>query len=878
MSRRMNSSQIREEYLRFFEEKDHLRIPSSPLIPIGDPTLLLTSAGVVQIKPYFTGETTPPSPRLVSCQKCFRTTDIDSVGDTKHLTFFEMLGNFSVGDYFKKEAIEWAWEFVTERLHLPPERLWIGIFLDDDESFGYWREIGIPAERILRFGEEENFWGPPGEEGPCGPCSEIHYDFGEEFSCGKPTCGPACDCERFVELWNLVFTQFYQDRDGKRTPLPKPNIDTGLGLERTAAVVQGTRDVYNTDLFTPIVKRICELTGKEYGSDEAVDYAIRIVAEHGRGIAFLIADGVVPSNEGRGYVLRRVLRRAVRFGRKLGLDGPFLAEIARVVIDSMGGQYPELQQNKKFMLEAIQQEEARFLLTLDVGITLLDQIIGQAKYRKDTSIEGADIFKLYDTYGFPPEVTAEIAREHGLSVDMEGFEKEMERQKERARAVHKFGGGRGGEIYEQLKIESPKFVGYDKLKAQPIVAAILAGGKNVQKAREGDEVEIFLLGETPFYPEGGGQVGDTGEFRGPDGRVEVTDTQMPLTGLIVHRGRVIEGTISVGEPVEAEVNPVHRTDTARNHTATHLLHAALRQVIGSHAMQSGSLVAPDRLRFDFSHLLALSQGELEEVQHIVNEKIEKRIKVKYKHMPFAQAIAEGALAFFGDKYGDSVRVVEMGDGSPFSLELCGGTHVSDTGDIWRFQIIDEGSIGSGMRRIEAVTARGAERWISERISTLDSLAERLQVPLGQVPKKVSDLASELDRERKRAAALERELARKSVEELVAKRVEVDGITVLAVQVQASSVDAMRQMGDLLKARLGSGAIVLGAIINEKPSFVAMITPDLVDKGVHAGEIVKQVAKVAGGGGGGSAEIAQAGGKDKGKLKEALDAVRGFIKR
>ncbi len=460
---------------------------------------------------------------------------------------------------------------------------------------------------------------------------------------------------------------------------------------------------------------------------------------------------------------------------------------------------------------------------------------------------------------------------------MEGFEKEMERQKERGRAVHKFLGGRGGETYEQLQVAPSDFVGYETLKTQSSVLAILKGNKPVRKAREGDEVEI-VLSKTPFYSEGGGQVGDTGEIHGPDGRVDVSDTQMPLTGLIVHRGRVVEGTISAGEPVEAEVNPVHRTDTARNHTATHLLHAALRQVIGSHARQSGSLVAPNRLRFDFTHLLALSQGELEEVQHIVNEKIEKRIKVKYKHMPFAQAIAEGALAFFGDKYGDTVRVVEMGDGAPFSLELCGGTHVDDTGDIWRFQIIDEGSIGSGMRRIEAVTARGAERWISERISTLDSLAERLRVPLGQVPKKVSDLASELDRERKRAAALERELARKSVEELVAKRVEVDGITVLAVQVQASSVDAMRQMGDLLKARLGSGAIVLGAIINEKPSFVAMITPDLVDKGVHAGEIVKQVAKVAGGGGGGSAEIAQAGGKDKGKLKEALDAVRGFIKR
>jgi len=881
----LTGDELRQEFLRFFEERGHKVIPSSSLVPEGDPTLLLTSAGMVQFKPYFLGEAVPPSPRLVSCQKCFRTTDIESVGDSKHLTFFEMLGNFSIGDYFKREAIAWAWEFVTQNLKLPKERLWATIFLDDDESFGYWREVGVPRERIIRFGEEDNFWGPAGDTGPCGPCSEIHYDLGEEFGCGQPGCGPGCKCGRFVEIWNLVFTQYNQDRDGNRSPLPKPNIDTGMGLERTLAAVQGKGSVYETDLFAPLIRRVCELSRWNYGEDEETDRRIRVVSEHGRAITFLIADGVLPSNEGRGYVLRRVLRRAVLFGRRLGVEGSFLGEIARVVIENMKHVYPELVSSQDFIFRVIELEEERFSQTLDTGLNLLDAIIEKVRRRGGSVLPGEEVFRLYDTYGFPSELTAEIAAENGLSVDLEGFEVEMNRQRERARAAHKVDVSDGLVLKDKVSIavipRGTDFVGDRTLKHQSTIVVLLPESKwpekSIDSVSQGQDVGVILR-ETPFYGEMGGQVGDTGEIRARSGRISVINTVRNTVGgseLIVHQGKVVEGTISVGDEVEAIVDKARRLDIARNHTATHLLQAALRQVLGGHVQQRGSLVAPDRLRFDFAHLSAVTGEELLEVQRLVNEKIRQDLKVSDRKVPYAQAVAEGALALFGERYGEEVRVIQIGE-PPFSLELCGGTHVRSTGEIGYFRIIGESSIGVGVRRIEAVTGRGAEDFIEGRLSSLEKVARLVQSSPDEVEGKVAALLADLGREQKRALSLELELSKRIAESLVSKVETVEGIPVLAARVSASSMGMLRQIGDLLKERLGSAVIVLGAVWGDKPNFVAMVTPDLVARGLNAGQIVKQVAWVTGGGGGGRPGLGQAGGKDKEKLEEAIGLARRLI--
>jgi len=880
----VNSDEIREAFLRFFEEKQHKVIPSSSLVPHRDPTLLLTSAGMVQIKPYFLGLAVPPSPRLASCQKCFRTTDIDSVGDGKHLTFFEMLGNFSVGDYFKQEAISWAWEFVTQRLRLPPERLWVTIYLDDDEAFDCWREIGFPEERIVRLGEEDNFWGPAGDSGPCGPCSEIHYDFGEEVGCGRPECAPGCACDRFSEIWNLVFTQYNQDRDGKRTLLPKPNIDTGMGLERTAAAMQGAASVYQADLFLPLLDRICGLTAKEYGENEVADQAIRIIAEHGRGIAFLIADGVLPSNDGRGYVLRRILRRACFFGRKLGIEKPFLSEIAKIAIAKMGHIYPELVTNQNLIGEVVKMEEEKFITTLDAGINLADKAIAEAVSQGRNYLAGEEVFRLWDTDGFPPELTAEIARERGLTVDLEGFEAEMEKQRERGRAVQKFASDRGSSEDKSVNVhKSTSFVGYGKLKSSSKVAYILDqdSGLSIPSATEGQKVAV-VLEETPFYGEMGGQVGDTGKITAASSQINVTNTIWSpygslAEGAIVHVGQVTKGRVSVGDIVEAEVDVDRRLDIARNHTATHLLQAALRQVLGSHVQQRGSLVAPDRFRFDFSHLVAISKEQLDEIQRIVNERIRENLPVISKVVPYKQAIDEGAIALFDEKYGETVRVMEVGE-PPVSAELCGGTHVKSTGQIGLMLITGENSIGTGLRRIEAVTGRGAEEFLEERLGILESIAKKLKSTPSDVQKATIALTSQLTAEQKRAASLERELSRNMVEALLGKTEKVNGITVLAAKVPSSSMPALREMGDLLRDRLKSAVIVLGTIYDGKPGFVAMVTRDLLDRGLHAGEIIKQVAGVTGGGGGGKAAMAQAGGRDKNKLDEALGLVKGLVQK
>ena len=930
----LQSDQIREAFLSFFAERGHLRVPSSSLVPQGDPTLLLTSAGMVQFKPYFTGERAAPSARLTSVQKCFRTTDIDVVGDSKHLTLFEMLGNFSIGgqqgSYFKAEAIAWAWEFSTRVLGLPPERLWATVYLDDDEAWELWRAQGVPAERMRRYGESENFWGPPGDSGPCGPSSEIHYDLGAPCRLGKldADCGPACPCGRFVELWNLVFTQFHQATDGTRRPLERKNIDTGAGLERLAMVMQGVTTAYDTDIFKPIIARVCQLAGVRYGEDERRDRAIRVVAEHARAATFLIADGIVPSNTGRGYVLRRILRRAVRFGLALGLREPFLGQVAEAVIAKLGPFYPELVKNRDFVQRVIQAEENQAHETLESRLPLIHEIIRKKKEApadRDTLLRpvgGGEVevvplpsgspsgsqsvipaqnaFVLHDTYGIPIEVTADVAAEHGFTVDREGFEQMLaaHRKGSRAASASHFGtGAAAAEALQALGLPPTRFVGYEApstglrtgsgqaLEHQSTIVALLVGGQPVEAAAEGEQVEAVLM-ETPFYPEGGGQVGDAGEITCAQGALRVTDTQRPGAGVILHRGTVVKGRLSLGDQVVARVDSGRRADIMRNHTATHLLHAALRQVLGEHVAQAGSLVAPDRLRFDFNHLAPLSTEELGRVEALVNEKVLADLGVHLRETDYAGALAEGALAFFGEKYGDRVRIVEVCElpgpvDAPceraFSKELCGGTHCAATGQVGLFQIVSESSIGAGVRRLEAVSGRAAYERVRQRADSWEGIARQLRTGPDQVAEKVSALTEDLERERRRALTLERELLKSAMDSLLGKVQELGGVKVVAARVPAGSPEALRQMGDWLRDRLGSGIIVLGAIANDRPHFLAVITPDLVARGFHAGEMLKAVAAVAGGGGGGRPDMAQAGGKDKGKLDEALRLVERLVR-
>ena len=971
------TDEIRKAYLDFFAEREHLVTPSSSLIPVGDPTLLLTSAGMVQFKSYFSGEAEPPNPRLASSQKCFRTTDIENVGDTKHLTFFEMLGNFSIGDYFKKEAIAWSWEFVTKVLELPEERLWVSVYLDDDEAEGYWREIGVPAERIVRYGDEDNFWGPAGEEGPCGPCSEIHYDYGEEYGADLT---PADSGERFVEIWNLVFTQFYHHRDGTRTKLPAPNIDTGMGLERTATIMQGRLSAYESDAFDYLLVGAAKLAGKSYGADEQTDYALRVLAEHARSVTFLIADGVTPSNEGRGYVLRRILRRAVRFARKAGIEGAFLGGLAALVIEKMAHQYPELERERETVLSVIRAEEERFGQTLQQGMAMLRGFLSavevadanlaaaETKHERRDGASGAladlrelhqapegsaeaaagwpfiaprlrfaadraenikrrwdagdldadrasretgaalrgareavDLlkaqtpgevaFKLYDTFGFPLDITIDVAREHGMSVDVEGFERELEAQRERSRAAAKFGLGekvvdvsfsaRAGKPRVSIAATTEKtsvFTGYESTEQETTLVELRTNREPPGSAARGDAVQAGLL-ETPFYVEAGGQVGDVGVIKGPRGWISV-DVVRAERGRILHEGKVIDGEVAAGEPVTARVDAVRRADVTRNHTGTHLLHAALRQVLGPHVRQAGSLVAPDRLRFDFSHPSGLSGDELREIERMVNGRVLDNLPVVHRQMGYQEAIDNGALAFFGDKYGDVVRTCRIGapDGEPFSFELCGGTHTGATGEIGLLHVESEGGIGAGTRRIEAVTGRGTEGVLSERHVLMESLAKQLQTAPADLQSRVAAVLEDLDRERKRASVLERALAKREADGLAGGAQDVDGVAVLASEVTASTMEALRGAADSLRRRIESGVIVLGSVIDGKPAFVATVSKDLTAEGYHAGNIIREVAKVTGGGGGGRPDMAQAGGKDASKLAEALALAPELVKK
>jgi len=831
---------------------------------------------MVPFKPYFLGKASPPARRLTSVQKCFRTTDIGSVGDTSHLTFFEMLGNFSLGDYFKEEAIAWAWEFVTQVLRLPPQRLWVTIYEDDEEAFRAWRALKVPAERIARGDEKSNYWFS-GETGPCGPCSEIHYDLGQELACG-PDCSPTHDCGRFLEVWNLVFMTYFRHADGSRTPLPTRNIDTGAGLERLAVAVQGCPSVYETDLFAPIIARVEELCGRRYrNADEATRRALRVVAEHARALTFLIADGVVPSNEGRGYVLRRVLRRAVYFGQKLGLDGPFLAPVAEAVIEVMGEAYPELRAQGEFILRVMEAEEERFQNTLLAGRSLLEEML--AAHAQEGVLPGREVFILYDTYGFPKELTAELARERGIAIDEEGFQREMAAQRERARAAQAFGRHEAPpELYTSLAPVPTAFLGYETLTCQSTILGLVVGGEPVEQVEEGQRAEVILR-ETPFYAEAGGQVGDRGEIVGPAGRLSVEDVQKVGAEVIVHRGQVVQGSLAVNDPVTAQVDEGRRLDTMRNHTATHLLHAALRRILGHHVRQAGSLVAPDRLRFDFTHIEALKPQELRQVQALVNEKIRQDLPVRTRHTSYNQALQEGVLAFFDEAYGDVVRVVEvLEEGGPFSAELCGGTHCRSTGQIGFFYIVDEGSVGAGVRRIEALTGRGAEEYVERQRSSLLAASRRLATTPGELEARIAALQGELEESRRRLESLERELQRRELDRYLARVQRVGDVAVVATTTSASSVKALRELGDLLKARLGSAVIVLATLAEGGPQFVAMVTPDLVQRGLHAGQILRQVAAITGGGAGGRPEMAQGGGKDPHRLEEALASVLPLVER
>ena len=877
----MTGDEIREAFLAYFESKGHLRVASSSLIPVGDPTLLLTTAGMVQFKPYFSGEATPPNRRLTTSQKSFRTVDIDEVGDSTHLTLFEMLGNFSIGDYFKEDAIAFGLEFVTEGLGLPQDRFYVSIYLDDDESFDLWRAAGVPADRIYRFGDEDNWWGPAGLEGPCGPCSELHYDFGPERGCLRPDCGPNCAnamneagdvCNRFVELWNLVFMQFYHHLDGSRTPLPAPSVDTGLGLERAAMVLQDVPTFYETDLFTPLVRRVEELSGRSYGVDAETGYAMRVVAEHGRSATFLIADGVVPGNEGRGYVLRRVVRRAIRHARRLGLEGSFMGGIAEVAIDLMGGSYPELRNHREFILTVLGLEEERFQHSFQNGYAMLVDALEDS-----LRLPGDVVFRLWDTHGFPVEMTQEIAAERGVEVDIDGFEREMTAQRERARSTARFGGDRAKiRVYESLGVGATRFLGYETVTARSVVVGLVSGGEAVGEVGGDAEAEVVLV-ETPFYAEGGGQVGDSGELIGPNGRIEVTDTQMVMPDVIAHSGRVVEGAVALGDTVDAFVDPVKREDAARSHTATHLLHAALRQVLGPHVRQAGSLVAPDRLRFDFSHVQAVTDEELWDVQYLVNEKIRQNASVLKDEDSYASAIQRGALAFFGDKYGDTVRLIEIANGATFSFEVCGGTHVGRTGEVGAVYILGESGIGAGMRRIEAISGRSAEKMVWESMGRDARLIERLHTTVPELEERVEGLLGEIESLRRHGEALERRMSLQAAEGLLDSREVVDGITVLAARTTASSAESLRETGDWLRDKLGTGVVVLGSVVGGRPLLVAMVTQDLVARGLDAAAIASGAARAIQGGGGGRPDVAQAGGKLPEKLDDALGMVAGLVR-
>ena len=909
--KRMSGAEVRQSFLDFFASKDHAIVPSAPLVPVGDPTLLLTNAGMNQFKNIFLGLEEPKHPRVTDAQKCMRVSghlnDLEEVGPSPyHHTFFEMMGNWSFGDYYKKEAIRWAWELVTEVWGMDKERLWATIFQDDqgdlptdEEARGYWQsETDVRRDQIAAFGRTDNFWAM-GAVGPCGPCSEIHYDRGPEYCDKQDQPGHVCavngDCARFLEIWNLVFIQYNRDADGVLVELPAKHIDTGLGLDRVTAMSQGVKSNYETDLFQPIFGRVQELLGH---SDQEVKENIvpyRVIADHGRAVTFLVGDGVIPGNEGRNYVLRMILRRAARFGRKIGFTGPFLGQIAQTVIDMFGNHYDELERRREFILNVVRQEEERFQRTLDVGLSILDEIMDGLRAQDTNVLPGQEAFRLYDTFGFPLDLTRDVAAEHGFTIDEAGFRVALEEQRARARAAQQFvvNDIEELEVYARLadELKAQGHLGPDavenpydkKLELESIVLAILRDGEPVKSARAGERVEV-VLAATPFYVESGGQISDTGILARYDGEadeptweVDVEEMRQPVPGLIVHVGPVTHGRPRLQDPAWAIVDAARRVDIARNHTATHLLHSELRYILGEHVQQAGSLVAPDRLRFDFTHGAMLTQEELDAIEQSVNDAILANYPLLAEEKTYQEAVSAGAMALFGEKYGDEVRVIEIGvPGEPFSQELCGGTHVRQTGEIGLFRIISESSVGAGVRRIEAVTGRAAQQLVQQRLGVLDAAATHLGAPAEEVDRAVLRLMGELHERQKENVQLRRQLARLEFESLLQQVQQVDDVQVIAERVQASDTETLREMTDWLRNQLGSAVIVLGAVIDDKPNFVAAITPDLVERGLKAGNLIKQVARVVGGGGGGRPTLAQAGGRDPDRLDEALELVPGVI--
>ncbi len=869
-------------FLEFFRAHGHTIVPSSSLVPANDPTLLFTNAGMVQFKDVFLGLEVRAERRAASLQKVMRVqgkhNDLAIVGPSpRHHTFFLMLGNFSFGDYFKPEAIAYAWELMTRVYGIEPDRFTVTTFETDDESVAAWRSVGVPESRILRMGEKTNFW-MMGDVGPCGPNSELHYDWGPEYcTCHRPDCSVALDndCLRWLEVWNLVFMQYEQRADGARVPLPKPGVDTGMGLERITSVLQGVNDDYGTDLFVPIMDRLQSILGHSDAQRRVHNVAYRVLADHGRAMTFLIGDGVVPGNEGRSYVLRMIMRRAVRFAKAAGANRPILPELADAVIAQMGGAYPELERQRPFILKAVEGEEDRFTQTLVSGLARLEELIANVQRRGERTIPGEDVFRLYDTFGFPLEMTQDVVRERGVTIDTEGFEQAMAAQRARARGTQVFGAVESDRRYATLIAEglSSEFLGYSKVRARGKILALLANGVNLDQATSGQEVEV-VLDRTPFYAEGGGQVGDIGVLRSRSGVIAIRDTRRPATGIIVHVGQVTEGVIRKGQTVQAEVDRPRRWDIMRNHTATHLLHRALRETLGDHVRQAGSLVAPDRLRFDFVHLTPLTDDERVTIESRVNERIFDDLPVRARWMSYEEAVAQGAMALFGEKYGDRVRVISV-DG--YSRELCGGTHVVRTSQIGLFKVTDEGSVAAGVRRLEAVTGRGAYTFMRGQETTLRSLAAILRVVPTEVPDRVRKLAE-------RVKALEREVdvaqasvGREDLDAIRARAQDVEGIRVITGRVDGLTHEALRRIGDRLKDQTDRTVVVVGSVREERVNLVAMVTRDLVGR-VHAGELVKAVATIVGGTGGGRPEVAQAGGRDPEKLDAALAEVPHLLQR
>lgn len=872
----MKASEIRSKWLAFFESKGHKVEPSAPLVPINDPSLLWINAGMAPLKAYFDGRVQPDNPRITNSQKCIRTNDIENVGKTRrHHTFFEMLGNFSIGDYFKEEAITWAWEFLTgkEWIGFDPERLSVTVYPEDEEAFKLWNEkIGLPAERIIKL--EDNFWDIG--EGPCGPCTEIFYDRGDAYGAldpNDPEMFPGGENERFLEVWNLVFSQFNHNKDGSYTPLPNKNIDTGAGLERFTSILQDVDSNFDTDLFQPMIQETARIAGVTYKENNETDVALKVIADHIRTVTFAVGDGVLPSNEGRGYVIRRLLRRAVRYGKVIGLDKPFLFSLVKTVGDVMGVYYPTVVEQQDYIEKIIRTEEERFHETLSDGLNILGELAQQAKAQSQTSISGADAFKLYDTYGFPFDLTEDYALENGLTVDREGFDAAMQEQRARARAARQDSGSmkvQGG-VLSELDAKS-EFIGYEQLTVQSTVAAIIVDDAFVQSASAGQTAQV-ILDVTPFYAESGGQVSDLGLLSSDKVEASVETLFKAPRGQSVHIVTISSGELSVGDIVTAQVDEPNRNDIIKNHTATHLMHKALKEVLGNHANQAGSLVEAERLRFDFSHFSSLTPEEIVDIERRVNQEIWKSLDVEINYAAIDEAKAMGAMALFGEKYGDIVRVVKIGD---YSIELCGGCHVDNTSRIGLFKIVSESGIGSGVRRIEAVTGRLAYMFLDSQLDILKQAAGQLKSNVHDVPKRIEALNQQVRDLGRENESLQSKLSLIEAGQLTDQVETVGSTQLLATAVNAPSMDALRGLADELKGKLPEAVLVLGAAIEDKVNFVVVVPKSGIERGLHAGKLVKEVAAICGGGGGGRPDMAQAGGKDASKLNEALEAAKQHV--